>query len=293
MKDFSRWQIGDVRVTSIIEMESNVSCVPENQLVPAATAQGLRRHSWLYPDFVTENDELRFAIQALVVEAPGKTLIVDTCIGNDKHRHALGMVLATAFLQDLELAGYSRHGIDTVVCTHLHFDHIGWNTMLEDGRWVPTFPQARYLFGRVELDHWTNHGDEHDKIHFGDSVQPILEAGLADLVETNHRICNEISLVPTPGHTPGHVSVLIESQGERAIITGDMTHHACQIAEPDWFTPFDSDRAAAAQTRRRVFEDWVEQDMLVIGSHFAAPTVGRIRREGETFRLDPPAVGTR
>lgn len=284
---FLRWQIGEVRVTSIVEMEMPVSCEPENGLIPLATAPGLRRHPWLYPTFVNEADELLFAVQALVIEAPGITLMVDTCIGNDKNRPALGTTLATAFLADLERAGFSRDSIDAVACTHLHFDHVGWNTMLVDGAWAPTFPRARYLFARVEYDHWAAHGDDHDEIHLGDSVRPIMEAGLADLVETDHRICEQVRLVPTPGHTPGHVSVLIESEGKRAVITGDMAHHACQMAEPDWYTPFDSDREAAAQTRREIFARWAQDDVLVIGSHFAAPTAGMIRAEGDSFRLDP------
>jgi glyoxylase-like metal-dependent hydrolase (beta-lactamase superfamily II) len=285
---FQRWQVGDVRVTSIIEMETTVSCIPENGLIPSATPEGLRRHPWLYPHFVNQADELLFAIQALIVEAPGKTLVVDTCIGNDKNRAALGTMLATSFLQDIERAGFARDRIDAVICTHLHFDHIGWNTMLVEGRWVPTFPQARYLFGRLEYDHWTAHGDEHDRVHFADSVLPVVEAGLVDLVEMDHCICDEIRLVPTPGHTPGHVSVMIESRGQRAVITGDMAHHPCQMAEPDWYTPFDSDPEAAASTRRTAFKQWAREEMLVIGTHFAAPTVGRIRHEGQAFRLDPP-----
>src|SRR5207248_3256393 len=139
---------------------------------------------------------------------------------------------------------------DTVICTHLHVDHVGWNTMLVEGRWVPTFPNARYLMGRVEFAHWTNTHEREDMMAvLAASVTPVWEAGLADLVETDHRICDEVSLVPTLGHTPGHVSVRIVSQAEEALIIGDFMHHPCQIAHPEWSSTADSDPAVAHQTR--------------------------------------------
>jgi glyoxylase-like metal-dependent hydrolase (beta-lactamase superfamily II) len=176
--------------------------------------------------------------------------------------------------------------VDTVVCTHLHVDHVGWNTMLEDGKWVPTFPRARYLIGRKEHAHWSAEGDAEAQQILADSVQPIFDAGLVDLVEMDHRLSAEVRLVPTPGHTPGHVSVMIESQGERAMITGDMTHHPCQLAHPEWSPPFDSDPTASAAMRRGVFEDLADQPVLVIGTHYAAPTAGHVKRDGSAFRFD-------
>ena len=161
--------------------------------------------------------------------------------------------MQTTFLADLAAAGYARETIDTVVCTHLHVDHVGWNTMLVEGRWVPTFPQARYLMGRVEYQHWTTQREREDMaVVLANSVAPVFDAGLVDLVETDHRICDEISLIPTPGHTPGHVSLRIASRGEEALITGDFMHHPCQIARPDWSSNADSDPAAARQTRERM-----------------------------------------
>jgi len=286
------WHVGDVRITTLIERLSRFPCEPTNPLVPMATRDAMRRYAWLYPHFVTEDDLVVMPIQAFVIEAPAVTLIIDTCIGNDKPRVELnGASLATGFLDDLNAAGFVREAIDAVICTHLHFDHVGWNTMLQEGAWVPTFPNARYLFGRAEYEHWSLHGEAeaakgHPMDHFADSIVPVVEAGLVDLVEMDQRISDEIRLVPTPGHTPGHVSVLIESQGKRAVVTGDMIHHPCQIAEPDWGVPFDSDQAAAARMRWTRLGEWAEGEVMVIGSHFAAPTAGWVRREGASFRFE-------
>jgi glyoxylase-like metal-dependent hydrolase (beta-lactamase superfamily II) len=163
------------------------------------------------------------SFHALLVEVPGLKLMVDICIGNDKPRGLTGgNPLATSFLQHLMDAGWSRDSVDAVICTHLQMDHVGWNTMLVDGKWVPTFPKARYLIGKREFEHWTHEGDEEQQAIMGDSVRLIFDAGLADLVEMDHRISPEVRLTPTPGHTPGHVSVVIESEGQSAVITGDM-----------------------------------------------------------------------
>ena len=143
--------------------------------------------------------------------------------------------------------------------------------MLAGGKWVPTFPKARYLIGRTEYEHWMGENEGENQTILGDSVQPIFDAGLADLVELDHRISPEIRLIPSTGHTPGHVCVLIESEGESAVITGDMSHHPCQMAHPDWSPAFDSDPDAAAVTRARLFAEWADEPVLVIGTHYATP----------------------
>jgi glyoxylase-like metal-dependent hydrolase (beta-lactamase superfamily II) len=179
-----------------------------------------------------------------------------------------------------------------VLCTHLHVDHVGWNTMLVDGpdgtkKWVPTFPKARYLMGRVEFAHWRHAHERPDmEAVFADSVKPVHDAGMVDLVETDHRITNEISLIPTIGHTPGHVSVLIRSKGEEALITGDFMHHPCQIAHPEWCSAADSDPEMGQQTRERMLKELSSRPVLVIGTHFAGATAGRIVKDGDAYRMD-------
>lgn len=281
------WEIGDVTVTRIVEMDLPLKGGVEGGFLPQATPEALRRHDWLYPHFVTETNDLVLSIHALLVEAPGLRLVVDTCIGNDKPRALLrGASLSTPFLARMEAAGWSRESVDAVVCTHMHVDHVGWNTMREGDRWVPTFPNARYLFAQAEFDHWNAFEEDNQRQIMADSVEPIIAAGLAQFVALDHRLSDEVRLIPTTGHTPGHVSVVIESRGQVAAITGDMSHHPCQMAHPDWSPTFDSDPEAAARTRARMFGEWADGDVLVIGTHYATPTAGRIRREGAAFRFE-------
>src|SRR5215472_14797625 len=278
-----KWKIGDVTVTRVVEFESQVP--PHDSFLKDAKPNELKEMPWLYPNFVTPDGSLNLSVHALLVNAHGMKLVVDTCVGNDKPRGiTLGRPLHRPFLLDIAQAGFPREKVDVVICTHLHVDHVGWNTMLDGGKWVPTFPNARYLIGRREFEHWSAEGEGEQKTILADSVQPIFEAGLATLVDMDHVISPEIRLTPTTGHTPGHVSVLIESEGERAMITGDIMHHPVQIAHPDWAPGFDSDRAAAIVTRRRVLDSVADQPILVIGTHFAAPTAGKIRRDGAAYR---------
>jgi glyoxylase-like metal-dependent hydrolase (beta-lactamase superfamily II) len=279
------WKIGDVRVTRIVELELAGGT---RFILPQATPETIEPIAWLRPHFADENGKLRMSIHALVVETPARRIIVDTCLGNDKENRRIPgwNKLSGPFLADLASAGYPRESIDTVLCTHLHVDHVGWNTMLVGGRWVPTFPKARYLMGRVEFEYWrTQEEVEHHRPVFADSVAPVFEAGLVDLVETDHRVCDEVSLVPTLGHTPGHVSVRIRSKGEEALITGDFIHHPCQMAHPEWSSSADSDALRSAETRRSVFSRLAGTPVLVIGTHFAGPTAGRVVRDGDAFRL--------
>jgi glyoxylase-like metal-dependent hydrolase (beta-lactamase superfamily II) len=291
------WRVGEVRVTKIVELEVTGG---SRFILPQATPEAILPIGWLRPDFADERGRLKMSIHALVIETPERRIIVDTCLGNDKENRRIPTwnKLQTSFLADLAAAGYARETIDTVICTHLHVDHVGWNTMLVDDRWVPTFPNARYLMGRVEFEHWTTPslaspasgggegGGENMAFVLADSVMPVWDKGLVDLVETDHRICDEVSLVPTPGHTPGHVSVRIASAGEEALITGDFMHHPCQIARPEWSSTADSDPAAAQQTRERMLTGLADAPILVIGTHFAGRTAGCVVRNGEAFRLE-------
>ena len=168
----------------------------------------------------------------------------------------------------------------------MHVDHVGWNTYRNDDQWLPTFKNARYLYAREEWDHWQIESQEDYGPVIEDSVQPIFDLGLADLVESTHQVSDEIHLVPTPGHTPGHVSVHIKSRGEEAIITGDIFHHPCQIAHPSWCATADSDQEAALKTRKSFLEEYSDRPILCIGTHFAGVTAGKLVRDGDTYRLD-------
>jgi glyoxylase-like metal-dependent hydrolase (beta-lactamase superfamily II) len=286
-----KWRSGDVTVTKIVEMEVTGG---SRFILPQATYEEILPISWLQPHFADERGRLKMSIHALVIEAPGggkngQRIIVDTCLGNDKtgRRIPTWNNLQLPFLADLAAAGFPRESIDTVLCTHLHVDHVGWNTMLVDGKWVPTFPKARYLMGRVEFTHWrAQHEREDVAAVFADSVKPVHDAGLVDLVETEHRITNEISLIPTLGHTPGHVSVLVKSKGEEALITGDFMHHPCQIARPHWCSTADSDPEMGQRTRERMLVELSSRPVLVIGTHFAGVTAGRIVKDGDAYRMD-------
>lgn len=280
-----QWQIGQVKITRVIEMEVAGGT---RFILPQATRDAVKEIDWLKPHFADEDGNLMMSIHALVLETPSAKMIVDTCIGNDKERNVPAWTnLQLPFLKDLETAGYDRHDIDTVMCTHLHVDHVGWNTMLVDDRWIPTFPNARYLLAKQEYDYWDKEpGDELNSGVMEDSVRPVFDAGLVDLVDVNHRICDEIYLEPTLGHTPGHVSIHIESEGQEALITGDSIHHPCQIEHLDWASSADYDQQASTTTRHNLMAKYADSDTLIIGTHFATPTAGYLKTRGNGYWLD-------
>ena len=283
MSDFLSWQVGDVRITRIQESEeSGLEWVLKD-----ATPENLKKIDWLAPHFIDEKGEATWSIHALVLEVGDRRIIVDTCVGNDKNLPMpLWNQLSGSFLADLERAGFPRESIDTVLCTHLHVDHVGWNTILEDGVWKPTFPNARYLVAREEWAHWQEQDDDFTEAVFSESVRPVEAAGLIDIVEKDAQITDEVRLEPTPGHTPGHVSIHVSSGGQNAVITGDMTHHPCQLAHPEWGSPVDSDFDGGIATRESFYDRYADGETLVIGTHFATPTAGRVVRDGTTYRLD-------
>ena len=177
--------------------------------------------------------------------------------------------------------------VDTVMCTHLHVDHVGWNTMLVNDEWIPTFPNAQYLIGREEYNYWST--AEPDQLNDGlleDSVKPVFDAGLVKLVPMDFQVCDGINFEATPGHTPGHVSIHIESEGQHALITGDSFHHPCQIEKVQWSSSADYDQTASMQTRQSLLEKYGESDVLIIGTHFATPSAGYLRRKEGYYFLD-------
>lgn len=285
MTDNLQWKIGDVTITRVVE---SVQAIPPTDVLPSATAEVIESHaSWLRPNFVDDDGNLVMSVHALGVTAGDRRIIIDTCIGNDRRVPGMEFLyLQTPFLADLADAGFPREEVDTVICTHLHFDHVGWNTMLVDGKWVPTFPNARYLLCRDEWQHWSVEGASGYAATLDDAVRPVVDAGLADLVPPDYKVTDEIRLELTPGHTPGHVAVHIESNGEHALITGDLAHHPVQWAEPQWFSDPDTDRAQSEATRRRLLEEYAGTDLLVIGTHFAPPCAGHLVADGAGWRFD-------
>ena len=273
------WQIGDVKITRVVEIEATGG---SRFILPDATREACQPLEWMVPHFMDEAGNLKMSVHALIVETPDRCIVVDTCIGNDKERYVPNWnMLQTTFLEDLEAAGFDRMKVDTVMCTHLHVDHVGWNTMLVDGEWVPTFPNARYLVAEKEWRYWDANEDEGYGPILDDSVRPIVEAGLMDFVDMEHRICDEVWLEPTPGHTPGHVSVHIASNGEEALITGDCIHHPCQMSRTDWCSSADFDQAQGKATRESLLGRYVDSGVLIIGTHFATPTAGHVKPRSE------------
>ncbi|MET0221553.1 MAG: MBL fold metallo-hydrolase [Tardiphaga sp.] len=274
------WMVGQVRITQLIEGETVGGT---RFILPQVGPDDVRALPWLIPHFANDEGRMRMSIHALLLETPTQRIVVDTCLGNDKTGRSVAAWnhLHTPFLNNMTAAGFAPGDVDLVLCTHLHVDHVGWNTKLDDDRWVPTFANARYVFGQREYAYWHAHSDtpSHAAV-FADSVAPIVEAGRADLVPSDARLTDEITLIATPGHSPGHMSVLIESQGESALLTGDVAHHPVQMAHLDWSSTADFDPVQAAATRRALFTRFADTRTLVIGGHFGA---GHIRRDGDAF----------
>jgi glyoxylase-like metal-dependent hydrolase (beta-lactamase superfamily II) len=272
------WQIGRVRVVSVVEREVRL---PLNYVLANFETERLDKHrSWLAPHFIDSENHYQLTVRALLVESCGKRIMIDTCLG-EHHTPFDDMFgpIPYDFLERLAAAEFARETIDYVMCTHLHYDHIGWNTMRVAEQWVPTFPNARYLFARNEWQHCEQH-DAAEYLNLQNAIAPLFAAGQVDLVDIDHRITDEVSFVPTPGHTPGHVSVMIDSQEQQAFITGDMAHHPAQWAEPHWNCVSDYDRAGAEQTRREMRQRLCANNTLVIGSPFPTPCSGYVA-EGE------------
>jgi glyoxylase-like metal-dependent hydrolase (beta-lactamase superfamily II) len=284
------WRVGRVEITRLVEVwkwEDDIWMALDE-----AKPDIVKTQPWLLPNHATPEGRMFINFQAFVIKAGTRRIMIDTCVGADREREfPVFTHMQTSFLQDLAAIGIEPTEIDTVLCTHLHFDHVGWNTRLVGGRWVPTFPNARYLFSRKEYDHWMmlrDSGTYHAINHLRDSVDPVVEAGLVDFIPHDSRITDEIRLLPTPGHTPDHVSVLVSSEGEQAVITGDLMHHPIQIAMPGHPATFDMDKATGARTRVEFVERFREQPVLVIGSHFADPGAGYIVRNGDGLKLTTP-----
>jgi glyoxylase-like metal-dependent hydrolase (beta-lactamase superfamily II) len=293
LQDVRQWRIGEVEITRIVEVAAYPA--PIGMLLEGAGPEIFAPYEdWLRPHFISEAGEMLMQWQAFAVRTPGRLVMVDTCIGNDRKLYfEIFNDMQTAFLEDLHASGINPLEVDTVCCTHLHYDHVGWNTRLVDGKWIPTFPNARYLFDTTEyaeIRHLQEIGDWHGA-HLPDAIDPIVQAGLHEFISApGYRVCDEIRFEHTPGHTAGHCAVYVESKGERAVITGDLMHHPVQCAIPDRHGAFDHDPSTGSVTRRKFVEQNADGAIMVIGSHFSGPSAGWIIRDGETWRFvtEPP-----
>lgn len=276
-----KWQVGDVTITQFVEIDTLGG---KAYIMPQATPEALREIPWLRPQFADERGWIRMTIHSFLVETPGRRIVVDTGIGNDKQDRTQPIWNGRkgTFLEDLAAAGCPPDTVDTVICTHLHVDHVGFNTIRVDGRWIPAFPNARYLMGRVEFDYWKDVRTPAFAAIFDDSVRPVAAAGLVDLIDPGHDVCREFDIIPTPGHSPGHFSVHVRSQGEEALLIGDVAHHPCQLVHLDWCSTIDSDPKQAIRTRHELFSRMAGTPARILGGHF---TGGTIVRDGDAFRL--------
>ena len=274
-------RIGEIEVWRILEINAPFR-MPE-ELFPDAGPEVGRIIEDLVPGQIcATSGKLILPVQGFLLKTPNHVILVDACVGNDKtvpttpdwHQRS-----GNRFMAALTAAGIAPDDVDYVLCTHLHVDHVGWNTRLKDGRWVPTFPNARYLLPGEDVETF----GAMNTPSYQESVAPVIAAGQAERVTGGHKLGDNVTLIPTPGHTPGHVSIQIDSLGARAVITGDAIHTTAQCWHPEWIFKFDSDPEQAKTSRRALLESLADSDTRVLGSHFKLPSIGRISVAGDAF----------
>ncbi len=260
--------------------------VPVGFFTPHPPAEAVNAHrGWMPPTSLLDDGTMVLSMHSFVVRTPHHTVLVDTCVGNDRQRHYPEWCnLNVDYLGRLRAAGVTPDQVDYVFCTHFHADHTGWNTHLVNGRWEPTFPNARDLVHRPEFEHWMRLPEANMPANVKDSILPIAEAGLYDLVDGDFALGDHLRLEPSPGHTPGHCSVRLSGGGVEAVITGDMIHHPVQVAHPEWPTRACTNPAQAVATRTALLQRSADRDVRVLGSHFMEPTACRIVSRGGSLR---------
>ena len=288
-------QLGRMRIHKVHEMDSPVPLLSQ---LPGTTGEDMQRLLTWYdqPDEVNPDPEasfMTFSVHSWVIEIDGKRILIDTCCGNHKDR-ALPEVhqLDTDYLGNLRRAGFEPGDIDMVMCTHLHFDHVGWNTRLDNGKWVPTFPNARYVFGRRDFEYFKTDptGEELHNAAFVDSIVPVMEAGQGDIVDENavaHReIGDGVWLEPAFGHSPGCCTVNAQADGPPGIFWGDVIHHPVQLIRHDLPFAFDTDGAQACQVRKATMERLADTDTMCFPAHFRRTSAGYVKRDGDAFSYE-------
>jgi glyoxylase-like metal-dependent hydrolase (beta-lactamase superfamily II) len=284
-----KFNVGDLTIHRLIEQETTF--FPALDFFPKLTPELLAENKpWMkQAGAIDDSDTLILCFQSYIVTTPHHTILIDSCIGNDKPRPARpkwNMKTDDTYVRGLKAAGFSFGDIDYVVCTHLHVDHGGWNTGLENGRWVPTFPNARYVFAKGEFDYWTEQNAKAEVPPFVDSVLPVVEARKAEIVQNDFSIGDHARILPTPGHTPGHVAIAFGKGKDDAIFAGDLMHTPLQTHHPELSPKFDVDPAQAAVTRRNFLERYCDTDTLCCTAHFPSPSSGKIRRRGDGFTCE-------
>jgi glyoxylase-like metal-dependent hydrolase (beta-lactamase superfamily II) len=281
--------LGEVSISRIVEIGR--SAFPTTQMLPESDAGRIvQHHRWIKPHFFDDvTGDMGSRIQTWIVRTPQHTVLVDTGVGNDKSRHETDLwnKRQGGYLDDLRAAGVTPEQVDLVLCTHLHVDHVGWNTRLVDGRWVPTFPKAKYVFPGEEWEFW-KHENEAGREKSGcieDSVVPVVEAGQAVMVNGTYQVDPWLSYEPWVGHTPGHVGVRLHTSVGDAVFSGDLMHRVVQVAEPQWSSIFCYDARQAAVTRTAFVERHAASGDLVLPAHFPHP--GRVVRDGDGHRFEP------
>src|SRR5215831_6882450 len=281
-------KVGNITIHRIVEQEGPF--FEMLKFFPKLTKEVLQdNRAWLQPKYMSPKDELMLCIQSYLVETPHHNILIDTCVGNDKPRPARpfwNMMRSDRFEKALAATGLSVGDIDFVMCTHLHVDHVGWNTRLENGRWVPTFPNARYVFGKSEYDYWHAQNAKAEVPPFADSVLPVVEANRAEFVGNDFTIGDHTRILPTPGHTPGHVAFTFGKGKDDAVFAGDLMHSPLQTLYPEMSPKFDVDRKQAAATRRCFLERYCNTETLCCTAHFPSPSSGRIKRKGNGFMCE-------
>lgn len=285
-------RIGDFEVRRITEYEGPF--IAPADFLPDFDPEVLRANPELTGPRLIDpaTGKLIFSFHSFVLKTGHHTILVDSCLGNDKERPSRPQFhhLRTPYLADLAAAGVQPEQVDFVMCTHLHWDHVGWNTRLENGSWVPTFPNARYIMARREFDHWQGvqqqGGESPHRLAFEDSVLPVVRTGQSQLVDDDFALEDGLWFEAAPGHTPGNVVIHARSGDERAVFIGDVLHHQLQLAKPEWSTAACTDRELSRQTRMRLIEEHAERGTRLLPAHFPAPTVGRIRRHGSAYRYE-------